>query len=72
MLNLVRCGGHSAGRPGMGHPRASELIMHWMDVCTDPRARTGAGTVAATSLTHRDQLVAVWIEQDTTLPQSAS
>jgi hypothetical protein len=47
------------------HPHTPELIMHWIDVCTDPAAHrdTGGSTIATNPLTHRDQLVAVWIEQ---------
>ena len=65
MLNITEFGSCTTGRPGMGHLHSSELIMHWIDVCTDPAAHgdTRESTIAANSLNHRDQLVAVWIEK---------
>jgi hypothetical protein len=44
--------------------------MHWMDVCTDPTAQTATveSTIAANPLAHPDQLVAVWIDEDATVP----
>lgn len=69
MLNVTNCSGCPAPRSGMGHPRTPELIMHWFDVCTDPGAHKGTGgsAIATNPHAHRDQLVAVWIEQGATL-----
>jgi hypothetical protein len=71
MFSIAEFGDHTAGHPRIGH--SPELIMHWIDVCTDPAAHrvTAGSTVASNSLTHRDQLVAVWIEQDASLPRTA-
>ena len=35
------------------HPHTPELIMHWIDVCTDPAAHrdTGGSTIATNPLT---------------------
>jgi hypothetical protein len=67
-LNIAESGDRAAGHPGMGHSHIPELIMHWMDVCTDPEAHTATDgpTIAANPLAHRDQLGAVWIEEGTT------
>ena len=58
----------------MGHPHTPELIIHWIDVCTNPAAHkvTGGSNTVTNPLTHRDQLAAVWIEQDVTLPRTVS
>jgi hypothetical protein len=74
MLSIVDSGDRTAGRPGMGHLHTPELIMHWIDACTDPGAHviTGGATIATNPLTHRDQLVAEWIEQGTSLSRTAS
>jgi hypothetical protein len=68
MLNIAESGDRAAGHPEMGHPHIPELIMHWIDVCTDPGAHTASAgsTIAANSIAHRDQLVAVWIEEGAT------
>ena len=73
MLSLAEFGDSTAGRPIIEHPHTPELIMHWIDACTDPRGHRVAGdsTIATNPVTHQDQLVAVWIEQDTGLPASA-
>jgi hypothetical protein len=65
MSNINEFCGRTGGRPRIGHSHTPELIMHWIDVCTNPAAHgvTGRSTVAANSLNHRDQLVAVWIEK---------
>ena len=65
MLNIAA----SDDLTGVGHPHSPELIMHWIDVCTDPVAHsvTGPTKVGTPSITHRDQLVAVWIEQGATV-----
>jgi len=65
MLNHADFGDHTAGRLGVGHRYTPELIMHWIDECTDPAAHRviGGSTTATNPLVHRDQLVAVWIEQ---------
>ena len=65
MLNIAEFSDRTAGRPEIGHPHTPELIMHWIDVCTNPAAHrdTGGSTIATNPPTHRDQLVAVWIEQ---------
>ena len=58
------------GRREPGDPHSPELIMHWIEVCTDPAAHrvSGGSPVATNSVTHRDQLVAEWTEQGATLP----
>lgn len=73
MFGIAESGDRTAGQPGIGHPHSPELIMHWIDVCTDPAAHrvTAGPTVAANSLTHRDQLAAVWVEQGASLPRTA-
>jgi hypothetical protein len=65
-LNISEVGGWPTGAAGMGYPHNTELIMHWIDVCTDPAAHniTDDSALVTISSTHRDQLVAVWIEQD--------
>ena len=74
MLNIADVDDRTAGRLGMGHPHAPELIMHWVDVCTDPAAHrtTGGSSIATNRVTLRDQLVAVWIEQGASLPRTIS
>jgi hypothetical protein len=66
MLHIGEFGDRTAGRPVIEHPHTPELIMHWTDVCTDPSGHRVAGdsTIAANPVTHRDQLVAEWIEAD--------
>jgi hypothetical protein len=70
MLNIAEFGDRTAGRPEMEHPHTPELTMHWTNACTDPAAHTATGgsTIAAIPLGHQEQLVAVWIEEDVTLP----
>lgn len=70
MSNVTGSDAPTTGRTEMGHPHTPELIMHWMDICTDPEAHreTRLSTAVRNPLTHRDQLVAVWIEQGATLP----
>jgi hypothetical protein len=66
MLHIGEYRDRTAGRPVIEHPHTPELIMHWTDVCTDPSSHRIAGdsTIAANPVTHRDQLVAEWIEAD--------
>ena len=73
MLNIDEFGGRTEGCPGNGHDHFSELIMHWIDLCTDPVAHTSttSSTIAATPHAHQDQLVAVWIEDGSALPGTA-
>ena len=73
MLSIAEFGDRTAGRPVIDHPHTQELIMHWIDACTDPGGHKVAGdsTIATNSVTQRDQLVAVWIEQGTDLPPTA-
>jgi hypothetical protein len=70
MLNPADFGDRTAARPGMGHHHTPGLIMHWIEVCAGPKAHQvrGESTIAANPLTHRDQLVAVWIEQGAARP----
>jgi hypothetical protein len=66
MLHIGEFGDRTTGRPVIEHLHTPELIMHWTDVCTDPSGHRVAGdsTIAANPVTHRDQLVAVGIQQD--------
>ena len=74
MLKLANYGGNSTGHYGVRHLRYSELIMRWVDACTDRRActDTAQSAVAPRSPTNRDQLVAVWVEENTTLLRTVS
>jgi hypothetical protein len=66
MFNIDEIGDRIAGR-------TTELIMRWIDICTDPAAHKLASesAIATNSHAHRDQLVTVWIEQCATLPRTA-
>lgn len=66
MLSIAEFGDRAAGRPVIEHPHTPELIMHWIDACTDPRGHgaTGDSTIAANPVTHENQLVAEWIGAD--------
>ena len=74
MLNPPDFGNRTAERPGMGHPHTPELIMHWIEVCAEPEAHRARGEsiIAANALTHHEQLVAVWTEQDAARPRTVS
>ena len=71
MLNLGKVSTGRYGESAHSHPPG--LIMHWIDVCTDPAVHRVAGgsPVDANSVTHRDQLVAKWIEPGATLLRNA-
>jgi hypothetical protein len=47
--------------------------MHWIDICHAPAAHAAIRglTIAPNPIAHRDQLVAVWIEEGATLPPMA-
>ena len=72
MTNIAAFDLHATGRPGTNHPHRQQLIMHWIDACTDPKAHrvATATSIAASPITHHDQLVAVWMEQTSVLPQA--
>ena len=65
MLNIAEFDDRTAGRSGMGHPHTSELIMHWVNACSDSADQriTGGSSISIHRRTHPNQLVAVWIEQ---------
>lgn len=71
MMNIAEFDGRAAGRSGTEHPHRQQLIMHWIDACTDPEAHrlAAASKIATNPITHRDQLVAVWMEQAATPPR---
>ena len=73
MLTTAEFGDRTAGDPLIEHPHSPELIMRWIDACTDARGQRVAGDSMITTnpVTHRDQLVAVWVEQTTGLPPIA-
>jgi hypothetical protein len=74
MLNPANSGDRAAAHTGMGHPHAPELIMRWIEACAVPEAHRvrGESTIAGNPLTHRDRLVAVWIEQAAAQPRKVS
>jgi hypothetical protein len=74
MSNSRDFGDRTVARPGMGHRHTPRLIMHWIEVCADPKAHrvSGESTTAANPLTHRDQLAAVWIEPGAARPRPVS
>ena len=71
MVNSAEPGNLTGRSLETGRIHNPELIMHWMDVCSDPAAHKdpGASKFASNPRAHRDQLVAVWIER-VTLPQT--
>jgi hypothetical protein len=69
MLNLTELDNPAAGLLEFGYTHTPELIMQWIDICTEPAAHrsTDGSTIVANARLHRDELVAewvaVWIEQ---------
>jgi hypothetical protein len=61
---------HTEG-PQIGHPHTPELMMRWIDVCTDSRLTGTSRTtdISNHSIAHPHQLVAIWIEQGVSPPQ---
>jgi hypothetical protein len=51
----------------MGISHHLRLIMHWMNACSEPEAHRQ--THSQNQDTHRDKLVAVWIEENGTPSQ---
>lgn len=74
MSNIANFDDRTARRSEMGHPHTQELIMHWVNACSDsPDQRiTGGSGVAIHRRTHPNQVVAVWIEQGATLLRTLS
>jgi hypothetical protein len=46
-----------------GHGHTPELIMHWIDVHANPADPKTTGGLPCSSA-NRDQLIAVWVEQN--------
>jgi hypothetical protein len=69
MARSAESGVRPMGHPEMGHLQPAGLIMHWVDVCSDPAAHkvTDGPAFANRSVTHRDQLVAVWSDKGASL-----
>lgn len=57
-----------AGHIEIVRPQEQRLIMRWMGVCSDPKHhRSAAPSVSATtSIVHRDQLAAMWLNETAT------
>ena len=64
MSSIAEFGNRTTGHPAIEHLCRPELIVHWIDARTDPRAHRviGDSNIATNPITHGDQLVAVWIE----------
>lgn len=54
-----------AGRVEIGHPRKQTLIMHWIGICSDPKSHRAAALsqLATSTIVHREQLVARWLNE---------
>jgi hypothetical protein len=67
MSSIAEFGDRTTGHPVIEHPRRPELIMPWIEACTDPRAHMviGDSNIATNPITHPNQLMAVWIEPGT-------
>ena len=74
MTNIAEFDLRAAERTGTEHLHPRQLIMHWMDKCTDPEVHriAAASNLVANPITHRDQLVAVWMEQAAALPRTVA
>lgn len=66
MTHTAQLTGRTSGRSRMERPHRSQLILHWMDACSDPEAHRNARS--NDPKTHRDTLVAVWLEENRTGP----
>lgn len=68
MLNIGEFVDSTAWPSQIEHHHTPNMLMHWIDVCTEPLAQTAPGvrSVAKNSVAHQDHLVAVWVEQSET------
>jgi hypothetical protein len=70
----VDVSGHIGESIATDHKHTPELTMHWVDVQTNPAANeaTGGSRIVPCSSARRDQLAAVWSEQDAGVVESLS
>ena len=64
MLNIPDICDCNIGNAEFEQAHYSKLVMHWIDECTDPRAHAvnARSTTVPSSASHRDRLVAVWMD----------